>query len=99
MTAAVEVTERGRLGRLGIPSAALVEWRTLALAIAVHGPASCEGAVLPADAWWSGHEEDNELARQACNLCAVRPQCLAYAQAAGEREGVWGGLTPAERAR
>jgi WhiB family redox-sensing transcriptional regulator len=34
-----------------------------------------------------------------CRRCAVRPQCATYALTAGERFGVWGGLTEAERAR
>jgi len=36
--------------------------------------------------------KDTREARQLCNTrCDVREQCLAYALAAGERYGVWGG--------
>jgi WhiB family redox-sensing transcriptional regulator len=36
-------------------------------------------------------------ARQICAQCPVRRQCLAYAVAAGEPHGIWGGLDPDER--
>jgi hypothetical protein len=34
-------------------------------------------------------------ARQICARCPVRRQCLAYAVAADEPAGIWGGLDPA----
>ena len=36
-------------------------------------------------------------ARQMCETCPVRGQCLAYAVTADERFGIWGGLDPHER--
>lgn len=39
-----------------------------------------------------------EAAKAICATCAVKPQCLTWALAMGERTGVWGGLDPAERA-
>ena len=42
--------------------------------------------------WW--HAEDAEQRRQAaqlCHLCPLMVQCDAYAVAAGERYGTWGG--------
>jgi len=36
-------------------------------------------------------------ARIICRRCEVRQECLAYALAAGERYGVWGGLSERER--
>ena len=36
-------------------------------------------------------------ARQICAQCPVRGRCLAYAVAADERFGIWGGLNPQER--
>lgn len=44
-------------------------------------------------------------AAQLCGACLVRAECLAYAMqregpvTADSRAGVWGGLTPDERAR
>ena len=35
---------------------------------------------------------------QICAGCPVRMACLDYALRAGERYGIWGGLTPDERA-
>lgn len=82
---------------LRVPPAALPEWRALAVALAEFGPAPCEGGVLPADFWWSADEHDVELATAACGLCTVRASCLRYAMAASEAEGVWGGMTAADR--
>ena len=36
-------------------------------------------------------------ARQICAQCPVRGSCLAYAVAADEPFGIWGGLNPRER--
>ncbi|MBA3289173.1 MAG: WhiB family transcriptional regulator [Acidimicrobiia bacterium] len=36
-------------------------------------------------------------AKSVCAACTVRAECLAYAIAADERYGVWGGLTQDER--
>lgn len=38
-----------------------------------------------------------EEAKKLCAVCPVQPQCLAYALAHDEREGIWGGLTIDER--
>lgn len=38
-------------------------------------------------------------ARTWCMVCPVQPDCLATALGNRERHGVWGGLTPRERAR
>lgn len=38
-------------------------------------------------------------ARRVCADCKVRLDCLAHALDAPEPRGIWGGLTPAERAR
>lgn len=38
-------------------------------------------------------------AKRVCSGCEFRAQCLAYALRYSEDEGIWGGLTPAERAR
>lgn len=36
-------------------------------------------------------------AKRICGTCGVVPECLAYALAAGESDGIWGGLTAEER--
>ena len=36
-------------------------------------------------------------AREICARCPVIDECLTFAYATGERYGVWGGQTPAER--
>jgi WhiB family redox-sensing transcriptional regulator len=38
-------------------------------------------------------------AKKVCRECPVREQCLAYALEHGELHGIWGGLSPKERAR
>jgi WhiB family redox-sensing transcriptional regulator len=38
-------------------------------------------------------------ARHVCAGCLVRRECLDFALATGETEGIWGGTTPAERIR
>lgn len=38
-----------------------------------------------------------EIAKRVCEPCEVRTECLAYAMAHPELEGVWGGLTEGER--
>lgn len=38
-------------------------------------------------------------ARRVCAGCRVRRQCLDFALATGEIEGIWGGTTPDERIR
>lgn len=42
--------------------------------------------------------DEQELALRCCRGCPARPECLAYALAAGEPAGVWGATTPAQRA-
>ena len=42
-------------------------------------------------------EEEAEGAKSVCRACLVKEPCLEFAIAAGERFGVWGGLTPQER--
>ncbi len=45
------------------------------------------------------HEKDarEERARQYCNTCEVREQCLEYALRIREPHGMWGGLNEAQR--
>ncbi len=39
-----------------------------------------------------------EMARGLCHACPVRFRCLTNALERGERDGIWGGTTPSERA-
>lgn len=64
----------------------------------LEGPAPCEEGAP--DAWWpDGGRNPDPLVARCCAGCPARVECLTYALAADEREGVWGGLTPAERMR
>lgn len=84
----------------GVPPRAVGEWLLLQAALVeLGGRPAC--AVDPA-AWWVSAATPAGAARQRaaaaeCGRCAVVEVCAAYAVAAGERDGVWGGLTPAER--
>ena len=68
-----------------------------------HPRAACKG--IDPELFFSSEEEPNKqerfereaTAKAVCNRCAVRPECLSYAIAAGERYGIWGGLNPQER--
>jgi hypothetical protein len=40
---------------------------------------------------------NNRDAKQACAMCPLRDPCATYALLAEEKDGVWGGLSPAER--
>lgn len=79
---------------VSIPSHALAEWRALAAVLAEHGPAPCES--VDAEEWWPARGQET-YAPTACRRCPAREACLGYALAAGEREGIWGGLTPDQR--
>lgn len=59
--------------------------------------AHCLG--IDADVMFPEPGEDPAEAKAVCAGCPVRDECLAHAQAAGERYGVWGGLTADERLR
>ncbi len=69
-------------------------WGELVDVLAAAGPAPC--AVGDAKAWWPSRGESTD-AVAGCRICPARDACLAYAVAANERAGVWGGLLPGER--
>nr|WP_277424633.1 WhiB family transcriptional regulator [Kocuria palustris] len=50
------------------------------------------------DRWISGTAADMWHAAEACRSCPARIACATYAVDAREPAGVWGGLTPKERA-
>ena len=49
--------------------------------------------------WWV--EDPNDLARkialEVCDSCPVIRDCLQHALSKPERDGIWGGKTPAQR--
>ena len=52
---------------------------------------------LPVEIFFPPAEQEAEEAKSICALCDVRQTCLEFAIAAGERFGIWGGLTTVER--
>lgn len=60
--------------------------------------AACRGEGF--DAWFPTDEvgEEADPARRVCAGCPVRPECLDYALDCSIRHGLWGGLSPRERA-
>ena len=44
-------------------------------------------------------EEDIQRAKVVCSTCVVQQQCLEFALANRESEGIWGGATEKERRR
>jgi WhiB family transcriptional regulator, redox-sensing transcriptional regulator len=83
----------GRLGNLVLPPGVEVGWQQ---------DAACKDVPDP-DVFFPGKGEDAEAAKQVCAGCPVLGECLEFALAtmrAPDRDhGVYGGLTPAERAR
>lgn len=74
-----------------IPARCAAEWLALADALVGLVP-PCESSP---ESWWD--PAMHEAAAVACGPCAAREACLAYAVAAREKWGVWGGLAPGER--
>ena len=60
--------------------------------------AACQGFGL--DAFFTESKAGIAAAKQVCDRCPVQPQCLTEALCAEDatRYGIYGGLTPAERA-
>lgn len=73
----------------------LLDWRQYA---------ECADPCLDPDDWYpdAKDREGVAYARQVCGLCPVRRQCLRAVMdqegADSARYGIWGGLTPKERA-
>lgn len=79
-----------------VPASAVGEWE--ALQVALGGAArSVPCRTVDVELWW---EEDGERRAAAlCQACPVLGECAAYAVAADERWGVWGGSSPSARKR
>jgi WhiB family transcriptional regulator, redox-sensing transcriptional regulator len=84
---------RGRLHRLMLPAGVELRWQH---------QAACQGTPDP-DLFFPGKGEGDEAAKQVCAACPVTGECLEFALAtmphASMDFGVYGGLTPTERAR
>ena len=52
---------------------------------------------IPVELFFPLIEQESDDAKTVCMACTVREPCLEFAIEAGERFGVWGGLTPQER--
>ena len=65
--------------------------------------AACRGLeadiFYPTDSDGSGDDDAAFEAKAVCAACAVSGECLEYAIAVREKDGVWGGQTAAERVR
>lgn len=83
----------GRLGNLVLPPGVQVGWQQ---------DAACKDVPDP-DVFFPGKTDSGEAAKQVCAGCPVIGECLEFAlatmSAADRDHGVYGGLTPAERAR
>jgi WhiB family transcriptional regulator, redox-sensing transcriptional regulator len=83
----------GRLGSLVLPPGVEVGWQQ---------DAACKDTPNP-DVFFPGKGEDAEAAKRVCAGCPVMGECLEFAlatmRAADRDHGVYGGLTPTERAR
>ncbi len=80
-----------------IPPAAHNAWLALSELLAAVGTVPCRTS--DPEAWWPERRDlDSPPSLAAvCRRCPSRDSCLTYALAADEREGIWGGMTRAER--
>lgn len=55
------------------------------------------------EAWFANQAQsasrETQNAKRLCKTCPVQNECLAYALANAELQGIWGGLTPRERTK
>ncbi len=58
---------------------------------------ACRG--LDPEIFYPISDEEAGTAKDVCATCTVSQQCLEFALANREREGVWGGATEKERRR
>lgn len=84
-----------RAADLGVPPEALTAWVRLHDALTRSQCTPCAG---PGRDRWLGTEQEQRAAADACMDCPALRACAAYADAAGEQHGVWGGYTARERA-
>lgn len=85
------------------PNQSLLDLLDLLSPPAWHDNAACQSA--DPDMFFPDKGVPTSYAAAICDTCPVRSECLDYAmELEGDlnrrlREGVWGGLSPAERAR
>lgn len=72
---------------LHIPASARPAWDRLTRALVDYEPPCSHDP----DSWWATDPESVEVAVSGCRRCQVLRACGAYADAAGERYGVWAG--------
>lgn len=65
--------------------------------IAWRAEAACRG--LDTEVFFPLTDEEAAEAKAVCATCPVRELCLEYALITRQDDGVWGGLTEAERRR
>jgi WhiB family redox-sensing transcriptional regulator len=59
--------------------------------------AACRG--LDTNVFFPLTDEEADEAKTVCAACPVREECLEFALLTRQNDGVWGGLTEAERRR
>ncbi len=59
--------------------------------------AACSG--VDTSIFFPASDADARPAKDVCATCPVRDQCLDWALATRQEDGVWGGLTDSERRR
>lgn len=77
------------------PAAAVREWIALQLGLELlEVPPACAD---DPERWWSNRPGDVDDAKAVCGWCPLLAVCRAYALAADEPGGTWGGLSDTER--
>ena len=59
--------------------------------------AACKGS--KGALFYAENENEERKAKAICGLCSVRVECLEFALASREPDGIWGGLNPRQRRR
>lgn len=57
----------------------------------------CQRPGVNPDDWFSTRASRVQRAKSLCDRCPAREACLRLALAEGDPDGIWGGLTGAER--
>ncbi|MFI5040931.1 MAG: WhiB family transcriptional regulator [Acidimicrobiales bacterium] len=73
------------------------DWRRQIVQQTWRQQAACRG--LDTEIFFPASDADADAAKDVCATCPVRDQCLEWALATRQEDGVWGGLTDNERRR